>query len=404
MKHITRAVIVSMLSAAAATVSAQEKLGSATPEDALRPGWVFTPSFGFSDTYDDNVTLFGRGDADNQNNDYIASFTPHGTLTYYGKHTRFAAGYGGSFLNYRTFTPFDRWDQSGQLDLKRQETARFAWYAHGNGAMLPSTEALEFNGIPFSHTGAKMLDARSGGEFRVDARNAITSAIQYQRVEFDRPGELRQYLRGGRATSWINTFRHKLGSRTDIGADYVFRRSFVAGDADRSTTHTAEASLDYRMSDTWTFSGGAGIALLAATPVTPRELAPAMRAAFDRSYRGTTLHAGYTQGVLPSFGLGGTVRSQEVGVGYYTPLFHSRRFYTDHSAVFRNNTPVIPSPDHLKLRSFRTSSIVGWAPQPWVHVEGFYTRTTQSSLIPGGRLDRNRVGFRIVTSKPMRIE
>ena len=42
--------------------------------------------------------------------------------------------------------------------------------------------------------------------------------------------------------------------------------------------------------------------------------------------------------------------------------------------------------------------------QRWMRVEGFYMRLSQSSLVPGGRLDRNRVGIRIVTSKPMRIE
>ena len=29
-------------------------------EPVARPGWTFTPSFGFGETYDDNVTLFGQ--------------------------------------------------------------------------------------------------------------------------------------------------------------------------------------------------------------------------------------------------------------------------------------------------------------------------------------------------------
>ena len=46
---------------------------------------------------------------------------------------------------------------------------------------------------------------------------------------------------------------------------------------------------------------------------------------------------------------------------------------------------------------------LGFAPQPWVRMEVFYTRVDQTSLRAGGRLYRNRVGFQIVTSKPVRV-
>jgi hypothetical protein len=58
----------------------------------------------------------------------------------------------------------------------------------------------------------------------------------------------------------------------------------------------------------------------------------------------------------------------------------------------------------LPLRSLLTYSIVGWEPQNWVRLEAFYARTQQSTLRPGGEVDRNRVGFQIVTSKPMRVQ
>jgi hypothetical protein len=64
---------------------------------------------------------------------------------------------------------------------------------------------------------------------------------------------------------------------------------------------------------------------------------------------------------------------------------------------------VLPA-DTLPLRSLRTFSSFGWLVQRWVRIEGFYSRLSQSSLIAGGRLDRNRIGIQIVTSKPMRID
>ena len=58
----------------------------------------------------------------------------------------------------------------------------------------------------------------------------------------------------------------------------------------------------------------------------------------------------------------------------------------------------------LPLRSLLVYSIVGWEPQRWVRIEGFYARAQQSTLRPGGDVNRNRVGVQIVTSKPMRMQ
>ena len=60
--------------------------------------------------------------------------------------------------------------------------------------------------------------------------------------------------------------------------------------------------------------------------------------------------------------------------------------------------------EQLPLRSFRTHTLLGWEPQPWVRLEGFYSRVQQRSLRAGGQLSRNRIGFQIVTSKPVRIQ
>src|SRR5581483_3660918 len=119
----------------AATASAQEKLGMATPAAALRPGWVFTPSMGVQETYDTNVNL-GGALADQGNEDYVSSISPRASLSYYGRRTRFGGDYGASFLDYRTFSTFNRWDQSGSAELRRRETANLEWFLHGTAAAV----------------------------------------------------------------------------------------------------------------------------------------------------------------------------------------------------------------------------------------------------------------------------
>jgi hypothetical protein len=390
--------------ASAAAAGAQQQYGSAAPEPALRPGWIFTPSIGVAETFDDNITLFGNTEP-LDNSDLVSSVGPNATLTYFGRHTRFTSGYGASFLNYRTFSVFNRWDQRGQAEFRRQENAHLDWFANGNGQAVPSTDALFYNGIPFVHTGAVTFDASGGATYKIDGRNTLSSVLRYQHVSFDVPDDVFQsYLRGGWATSSINTYRRRMDQRLSIGADYRFERSRVRFDIDTADAQTIEAAIDYRLNSTWQFSGGAGVAILTSNLATAGQTAPAFRGSLEQDQRGRRFHVSYMQGVLPSFGLSGTMKAKELSVGYFTPLFHSRRFYLDNAAVYRDDTPVLLVVDPLELRSLRTFSTFGWMVQRWVRMEAFYAHLSQTSLVAGGRLDRNRFGFQIVTSKPMRID
>src|SRR3954470_16473154 len=105
-----------LVAAFAAAAGAQENPFSAAPQPALRPGWIFTPSLGVSETYDDNITLFGNTEP-LDNSDLVSSVGPSGTISYFGKHTKFSSGYGASFQNYRTFSVFDRWNQHGEAEF-----------------------------------------------------------------------------------------------------------------------------------------------------------------------------------------------------------------------------------------------------------------------------------------------
>ena len=57
----------------------------------------------------------------------------------------------------------------------------------------------------------------------------------------------------------------------------------------------------------------------------------------------------------------------------------------------------------LRLKSFWLEGSIGYALQPWVRLEGFFLEEHQNIDRPGGVIGRKRVGFQIVTSKPVRI-
>ena len=404
MTRTTRITLV--LSALLSTgLTAQEQLGPGAPQANYRGGWTLTPTFGFSEAYDDNVSLFGRNVAEQQNDDYISTIYPGAELHYGGKHTTMDAGYSGSFLNYRTFTLLNRWNQRAKWEMKRQESARLKWTGRATMARMPSTDLIELGGIPYRNTGAKNSDLRGGLQYALNAKNSLSYGANFQVIEFDRTDQDRAFLRGGRVFETGGGWRHKVSGRMALGAEYSYRRAMVVDDPTPFDVHTTEAALDYELSPQWAFSGGAGIVHLQATPLTEAKTGPALRVRVERERAGRTFHVGYLRSYIPSFGFGGAIQSQELGVGYRTPLFHRRGFYLDNSVVFRDSDPLTNTVgQQLPLRSLRTHSVFGWQPQPWLQVEGFYSRVQQNSRTFASQLYRNRIGFQIVTSKPLRMQ
>jgi hypothetical protein len=389
---------------AAAGLSAQERVGSSSaPAANGAPGWTFTPSFGYVGTYDDNISLFGVRTAEEQNNDFISMYQPALELAYSGRHARFGADYSGSLLNYQTFTALNRWNQRASINVRRQETARLKWLARASAVAVPSTDLIELGGIPYRHTGARTADGRGGVEFRVSARDGVSSSMTGQVIDFERPADARALLRGGHVIESLTVWRHRFGGRLAAGTDYSFRRASISGDVEQFNIHAAESAIEYELSPAWSFSGAVGVVYLQSTPTTESRTGPAYRASLDRRVNSSAFHVGYVRSFIPAFGFGGTIQNQEASVGYRTALFGSRRWYTDHSAVFRDDAPLTSMAEQLPLRSLRTNSVFGFAPEPWVRLEAFYSRVQQSSLRAGGQLYRNRVGFQIVTSKPVRV-
>ncbi len=397
-------VAAALAAAATASSSAQEPVASTGYEASYRPGWTFTPSMGVSEIYDDNISLFSVRTAEEENNDLVSTYFPGVDLHYTGKHTTAGMGYSGSFLAYRTFSVLNRWDQSGRVYLKRQESARLQWTAGANAARVPTTDAVDLGGIPYRRMGATVANARGTVNYRLSARDDFIGSAGAQSIRFDEPEVPGGFLQGGRAIDFNGGWRRHLSSRLGAGADYGMRRALAIGETEAFTIHSMLGAVDYQLSPTWSISGSAGVVMLQQNDLTTGRTGPAWRFSAERHRALTTLNAWYLRSYVPSFAFGGTIKSQELGFGMHAPLFHSRYWYTEHSAVFRDDQPLTDLLHQLPLRSLRTNSSIGWAPQPWVRIEGFYSRVQQSSLRFNGQVYRNRVGIQIVTSKPMRIQ
>ena len=111
------------------------------------------------------------------------------------------------------------------------------------------------------------------------------------------------------------------------------------------------------------------------------------------------MDVGYSRSFVPAYGFGGTTDNREFTVRLRLPLW--RRLYSQSSMSWRTNDPLTPGA--LSLRSWWAQGSIGYTVQPWVRLEGFYDGSRQTIDRPGGELNRNRFGFQVITSKPMRI-
>jgi hypothetical protein len=392
--------------AVAPAVRAQEPVGSSGPVVGSRPGWTLTPSMGFGEAYDDNISLFGIRTAEQANNDVVQSWFPGVDLNYEGRHTSVTGGYQGSFVAYHTFSTLNRWGQHGHVDIKRQENARLKWTASGNLLSVPTTDMVDVGGLPFRRTGVTTSDGRGGMTYVLNGRDAFSFSAGYQTVDFDQPVSNDGIVHGGHAVEGVAGWRHKISSRLALGADYGIRRALVIGAGDAFDMHSAQGAVDYDLSESWVVNASGGIAYLAPNGTDEARTGPAWRAALERRRAGRSFHVAMLQAYIPSFGFGGTVRNQELNVGLHMPLFHSRRWYTEQTVIFRDDRPLTLQYQQLPLRSLRMLSLIGWAPQYWFRIEGFYARTQQTNFgnIDRGQFYRNRIGFQIVTSKPVRMQ
>jgi hypothetical protein len=110
-------------------------------------------------------------------------------------------------------------------------------------------------------------------------------------------------------------------------------------------------------------------------------------AAFDRSF-------------VPSFGFGGSNRSQEL-TGYVVMPFQRNRLYLQASGSWRRSEPLIET--SLELDTIRLRGTLGYSATRWLRGETFYTYSRQDSIVTGGEVDRHRLGLQLVISQPMRI-
>jgi hypothetical protein len=387
---------------------AGQSINQSEPRSDARPGWVFTPSFSFGGGWDDNVLL--QGNVGPPLGDYVTSLIPAGALDYNGQRLQLSSTYRGSFALYRELTDLNTLDQYGRFGVRYRMTPRTTIGVLQSVAHAPTTDLVELVAVPFHRIGTLNSSTDAGVEVRLTARTTARTGYGFRLVDFDDEGVEQLRFPGGHAHDFVGAVDHRLSKRLTLGGLYRFQHArFQEVDSpvdvfDNSAPvllHYAVATGEYRLSEVLTVLGSLGIDYLAEVDDQPSRTGLAWKAAVVATWSRITASGSYDKSAVPSFGLGGVSDNEELS-GSIRGDFARRRVYWQADVALRDNEPITPG---IPIRrTVWLSARTGYSIQPWLRIEGYYSFAAQDNVqVLGGRINRNRVGFQIVTLKPLRL-
>jgi hypothetical protein len=397
MRTLICAAVVSMLSLAASAAAQDSNFALQQQESpALVTGWLFTPSMLYQTAWDDNVLLRGRGDEAPR--DYLNILNPRGDLHYTGRRGEMDLNYDGAFLFYRELSALNSYDQHGNFEARRRLSPHLSLFVRDSAAIVPTTELLQFIAVPFIRTGSKLNLLRGGMEAALSKYTSFTVSYEYQWVRFDSDLLNNVFLRGGHSNGGDFALRHAITERSTIIADYSIRHALVA-DGGTFDVQNGDVGLERRLSEQTRVFAAAGVSYLGVSDRGPARTGPSIRAGLSHHYQRAIVDLVYSRSYVPAFGFGGTYQNEEIGAHLQLPL--TRRLYLQTSTSYRQNEPLTEG--DVRLKSVWVEGVLGYALQPWLRLEGFYSGSYQDTSRAGGQIGRNRLGIQVSTTKPMRV-
>jgi hypothetical protein len=396
--RVARRNLAALLLSASMAVSARVSAQS-SPTDEGTPGWIFTPSVSFGGMWDDNLLLAHEGD--NPPSDYGTPINPSGALDYTGRRVRFSSTYGGTFVVYRSLTELNSSQQQFTALMEARPARRLTMFVREGFAMAPTTDTLELAGVPFYRIGSRHNVVSGGIEAAVMRRAALSAVYSLSTVSFAEDEREAIGLQGGLAHEFLVSLSHAVSERLTLGGEYQVRRAVLSEGEDRFNIQTGSATFAYQVTPTVSISGLGGIARLGAGLTHDARMGPAVEAAITYEPRRATLSAAYQHTFIPSWGFGGTFQNQEWMGTVIVPFARNRAYLNGTITRYDAESLEIGQPS---LQSWFLSSTVGYRATRWLSVEGYYGRAQQDSQVAGGARRRNEIGFRVVATKPLKLQ
>jgi hypothetical protein len=391
---LTAAAALGAAPAAAQTSNSNFTSSTPTSTEQSTGGWTLTPSMVVQTAWDDNVLFRANGVAQS---DLVNVLNPRATLDFMSHRSQVDLLYDGGFLLYRDNSTLDGYFQHANVSARRLVTPHVAIFVNDSAALVPTTQIVELVAVPFVNTGSQLDTLHTGVEAALSKYTSIIVAYDFQWVQFDRGEVFSEFLRGGHSNGGTATLKHALNATTSLTAQYNLQHALVLGGT--FDVQNGDVGVERRLSEQTSLYGAVGISRLAVSDFGPARTGPAVRAGLSQHYQRAAVTLSYSRSFVPAFGFGGSYQDEELGGHVTMPI--ARRWSVQSSVAWRRNDPL--TTNDLALRSFWVEGTVDYAVQPWVHIEVFYAGSHQTIDRPGGDVGRNRIGFQVVTVKPVRI-
>lgn len=366
------------------------------------PGWTFTPGLTIGGVFDSNVALADApAETRRTQGDQLFLIQPSGQIEFLSPRTIFSTGYRGYIRRYLDVDQLNGFDQRLNVSVRRLATKRLTFYLTDSFVDVPTTDEVELNGVPFSRTGTRTNSLAAGLTARLTKFTDLTVRYDNTWVTFDRGAEAAQnYLLGGTVNGGYVELSHRITERASAGAEYAIRLADINEGLRQLTFHDAGGTFRYTLGPHTSFTAAAGMSYLIDKEFDENRTGPYFRLGITHALERATIGASYDRTNVPSFGLGGSSENQEVR-GFVRMPFARNRFYVQSSAAWRRSIPFIET--SLQLDTIWLRSTVGYSAARWLRLEGFHAYTRQDSIVTGGEIDRQRAGFQVVISQPVRI-
>jgi len=369
-------------------------------------GWIFIPGVTIGATYDSNVIVTTSiGENGRPPSDTYFTIDPTGSLKFKGKRTGFSANYRGNIRRYTTIDELNGYDQHANVSIDRRATKRLSIFANNQYSTSPTTDEVDLTGVPFRRAGSRYDTLAAGMTYRVSENTDWNARYDFTYGSFDRKAA---DLTGGTIHALQTGVTHRLTSRAKVGADGSYRfadmnvTGLLVGDGHTLQFYEVGSTIAYELGQFTTVSAGAGWSHVRDELRALSRTGPYVRGSISHSEEKTVFGASYERSFVPSFGFGGSTRSQRVAGWIELPPI-GRRVFVQGAVSWRRTNP-FDSTQALRLDTITFRTTAGYAIARQIRLQGVYAFSRQDSAVTGGEVNRNRLGVELVLFNPMRIQ
>lgn len=373
---------------------------------ATGPGWTFIPGVIVGATYDSNVIVTTSiGENGRPPSDTYFTIDPSGSLKFRGKRTVFAANYRGNIRRYTTIDAFNGYDQHANVSIDRRATKRLTLFANNQYSTAATTDEVDLTGVPFRRAGSRYNTLAAGMTYRLTEHTDWNARYDFTYGAFDRQAP---DLTGGTIHAVQTGVTQRLTGRLKVGGDGSYRfadmntSGLLAPDGHTIQFYEVGGTIAYDLAHYTTVSAGAGWSHVSDELHALSRTGPYVRGSITHSEEKTVFGVSYERSFVPSFGFGGSTRSQRVA-GFVDLPPIGRRVFVRGTVSWRRSNP-FDNIQALRLDTLTLRTTAGYAIARQIRLQGVYAFSRQDSAVTGGEVNRNRVSVELVLFNPMRIQ